>query len=78
MSKDKIILNIKVRPNAIESKVVEKNSNFWKVDISELPIKGRANKELISLLASEFQTPKSNIVIIRGLKSKEKLVKIVK
>ncbi|MBU1164825.1 DUF167 domain-containing protein [Patescibacteria group bacterium] len=75
---DEILLNIKVRLNAMESKVVEKNPSFWKVDISELPIKGRANRELISLLASEFKVPKSNIAIIRGLKAKEKLVRIIR
>jgi uncharacterized protein len=41
------------------------------------PIKGKANKELISLISKHFNIKPSNIKIIHGLFSKTKVIQIV-
>jgi len=41
------------------------------------PEKGEANKELVKKLARYFNTPTSNVRIVKGLKSRNKLVEIV-
>ncbi|MHA1783578.1 MAG: DUF167 domain-containing protein [Candidatus Helarchaeota archaeon] len=40
-------------------------------------MKGAANKELIKILAKHFNVSKSKVTIIKGIKSKDKLVKII-
>jgi hypothetical protein len=56
---------VTVENNEIEAGLVSK------------PEKGEANKELVRKLARHFNTPTSNVRIVRGLKSRNKLVKIV-
>ncbi|HDH50609.1 MAG TPA: DUF167 domain-containing protein, partial [Nitrospirae bacterium] len=47
-----------------------------KVKLSSPPVEGRANKELIAILAKEFRIPKKNVEIIRGKRSKNKVVRL--
>jgi hypothetical protein len=66
---------IKVIPNAKENKVV--GESILKVYLKAPPIEGKANKELIKILAKYFSVKKTNIRIVKGNKSKEKLVEII-
>ncbi|HET6590943.1 MAG TPA: DUF167 domain-containing protein [Candidatus Nitrosocosmicus sp.] len=54
------------------------NENAMEIDISinVLPIKGRANKEIIKKLSKYFNVKSSNIEIIHGKFSNTKRVKI--
>jgi len=46
------------------------------VDVSAPPDKGRANKELVVLIAKEFDIEKSDVTIIKGEKSRSKTLRI--
>jgi uncharacterized protein (TIGR00251 family) len=48
-----------------------------KARLKSSPIENRANLELIELLAKHYQVPKANVVIKKGLKSKNKIVEIL-
>jgi hypothetical protein len=47
------------------------------VGLTSRPEKGEANKELVKKLAGHFNISTSNIRIIKGLKSRNKIVDIV-
>ncbi|MEA2097539.1 MAG: DUF167 domain-containing protein [Patescibacteria group bacterium] len=47
-----------------------------KVYLTAVPIDGKANKELIKLLAKELNVSKSKINIIVGEKNKKKIIEI--
>jgi len=68
-------LRIKVVPNAKQNKLVEEPGRL-KVYLTAPAVEGKANKALIEFLAEHLRTRKSNISIIRGLKSREKVVEI--
>ncbi len=68
-------LNIKVIPNSKQEKVIQEE-NRLKVCLKSRALEGKANKALIQLLAKHFNTKKSNINIIIGLKSRKKVVEI--
>lgn len=68
-------LNIRVIPNAKQNKIV-KEENRLKVYLTAPPLQGKANKALIEFLAEHFQTQKSKIRIVRGERSREKVVEI--
>lgn len=55
---------------------IEINDNIYNIDIATKPIKGKANEALIKLLAKHFKTSKSQISIVKGQKSKNKLIEI--
>ena len=69
-------LTIKVITNAKQTEVVEEKNNHLKIKLKATPVKGKANAELIKLLSKKYKISKSKIEIIKGLTSKEKLIRI--
>ncbi|RZD17292.1 MAG: DUF167 domain-containing protein [Candidatus Acididesulfobacter guangdongensis] len=55
---------------------ITENVDKIKLYITERPINNKANEAIIKYLSEIFNTPKKNIEIIKGLKIKNKLVKI--
>ena len=68
--------NIKVIPKSSKTEIIEKKDNFLKIKLKAVPKKGKANAELIKFLAKYFKTAKSNIRIIKGETSGNKIVEI--
>jgi len=52
--------------------------NRIEIGLTSKPEKGEANKELVKKLADYFNTTTSNVRIVKGLKSKNKLVEILR
>lgn len=71
-----ITLKIKVEPRSSKSGIVGPYGDALKVKLTSPPVEGKANKELIEVLAKEFGIHKSDIEIISGQSSKNKTVKI--
>ncbi|MCP5463453.1 MAG: YggU family protein [Deltaproteobacteria bacterium] len=71
-------LTVKVIPNAKKTEITEDNPKeaFLKVRLSCPPVDGAANKELVKLLSKHFGVSKSKVKIIKGEKSREKIVEI--
>ena len=68
-------INIKVIPNAKKNSVCEEDGIF-KVYVNAPPVEGRANNSVIEVLSEYFNVRKSNIKIITGEKSRNKIVEI--
>lgn len=66
---------IKVITKASKNEIYFEN-NIIKVKITEIPENGKANKAIITLFSKKFKIPKKNIMIIKGEKSSNKIVKI--
>jgi uncharacterized protein (TIGR00251 family) len=66
-------INIKVIPNASKNEL-QKTADGYRAYVQSPPTDGKANATLIKLLSKEFGVPKSNIEIIRGLTTREKVV----
>lgn len=69
-------INVKVKPGAKSNKIVPENDQLV-VYLTDQPEKGKANKKLIAILSDYYNVSKSQITILRGQKSKEKLVDIL-
>jgi hypothetical protein len=74
--KDELILKIKVEPRSSRAGVVGQYGDALKVKLTSPPVEGKANKELIEILAKQFGVHKRNIEIISGHSSKNKLVRL--
>lgn len=70
-----MIINIKVIPNA-KKQNIKIESKGLKIHLKSKAQKGEANEELINLLASYFNIPKSSISIVKGAYSRDKLIEI--
>lgn len=71
-----ILLKIKVEPRSSKSEVVGPYGDGLKVKLTSPPVEGKANKELIEVLAKKFGISKKNVEIIAGQSSKHKTVKL--
>lgn len=67
---------VKVKPNAKKQAIEESVDGSLTVYLKSSPVDGKANKELIGLLADQFEVPKSQIRIKSGLSSRTKWVEI--
>ena len=72
-----IILTVKVIPNAKKPSIEEEEQNVYLVRVDAPAIGGKANKRLIELLAKHFNVKKSAVHIVRGEKSREKIIEII-
>lgn len=70
-----MLLNLKVIPHA-KKIIIKRQGGNLKVYLTAPAIEGKANNLLIEVLSGHFKVNKSSISIIRGEKSRHKLVKI--
>jgi uncharacterized protein (TIGR00251 family) len=70
------IIEIKVKPNSRVSLLEEKEDGTWFAQIKSSPVDGKANEELITLVAKHFQCRKSDVSIKSGASRRLKLIRI--
>jgi len=68
---------VKVRFDPSGQFVVDEATMEIKVSLRCVPVKGKANRELINIISKHFKIRPSNIKIIHGLYSKTKVIQIV-
>ena len=69
---------IKVTPNASSRVIQEIAPDQFKVRVCAPPERGKANEELVKMLSKHFRIGKSQIEIVGGKTSREKIVDIHK
>ncbi|MEH2204249.1 MAG: DUF167 domain-containing protein [Nostoc sp.] len=67
---------VKVKPNSKQQRIQEQSDGSLTVYLKSPPVDGKANEELIKLLADKFDVPKSHIRIKSGFSSRQKLMEI--
>lgn len=68
--------SVKVKPNSKRQSIEEQTDGSLTVHLKSPPVDGKANQELIKLLAEKFDVPKSKIRIKSGFSSRQKLIEI--
>ena len=71
-----MLLKVHVIPNSRQTSVTTTGENALEVRVDRPAMDGRANKRLLEILSEHYKTPKSNIAIVRGAKSRDKIVNI--
>jgi len=69
------VLTVRVIPNAKKNEIVEDGKNL-KIHVISPATDGKANNSVIAILSEYFGTKKSRIRIIKGYKSRKKVVEI--
>jgi uncharacterized protein (TIGR00251 family) len=70
------VVHIKVKPQSRVSTLNQTEDGSWLAQIKSLPVDGKANEELIALVAKQFGCAKSRVSIKSGAASKTKRVLI--
>lgn len=66
---------VKVKPNSRAEGIV-KEGDIFIVRVHELPREDKANQAVIKLLAKHFGVPRSQVRILSGLRSKNKIIEL--
>jgi len=71
-----MIIHIKVKPNSRASRLEQNQDGTWLAQLKSPPVDGKANEELVALVAKHFNRPKSDVSIKSGASSRNKLIEI--
>ena len=69
-------IKLRVIPRARHDKIDLDESGTYRVHITAAPVDGAANAAVIKMLAEYFKIPKSQIKIVRGDTSRDKIIEI--
>jgi uncharacterized protein (TIGR00251 family) len=71
-----VIITVRVKPNARASELVPGDDGAWEARLKAAPVEGKANAELLALVAARFGCAKSAVSIRSGAGARTKRVEI--
>ena len=71
-----IMLQVKVKPRARVSELSQAADGTWVAKLKSPPVDGKANEELLTLVAEKFRCRKADVTIKAGASGRTKLVRI--
>ena len=71
-----LTLNIKVKPKAKQNAILGIRADALLIAVTSPPDKGKANRAVIELIASELNIPRSAVEIISGKTNPQKVLRI--
>ena len=71
-----MFVSVRVYPNATKDEVLGFRDGVWQVRVAAPPVKGKANKELISFLSKVLGVGKNSVSIAQGHTSRSKLIAV--
>jgi uncharacterized protein (TIGR00251 family) len=69
-------IQVKVKPNARVSALERQADGSWLAQLKSPPVDGKANEELIALVARQFGKRKAQVSIRSGASGRMKLVQV--
>ncbi len=72
-----MFLNIKLIPRAKHNKIERINENNYKIHLTAPPVDNKANEALLDILAKNLRIRKSNLRIVKGEKTRNKVIEII-
>jgi uncharacterized protein (TIGR00251 family) len=71
-----VLMQVKVKPRSRTSELVRESDGTWLARLKAPPVDGRANRELLTLVAAHFKRPKAAVSIKSGTTGRLKIVKV--
>jgi uncharacterized protein (TIGR00251 family) len=73
-TREGILIKVRVQPRSSRNEVAGLQGDALKVRVTAPPVEGEANARLIELLADQFGLRRSDIEIVKGSSSRNKVV----
>jgi len=70
-------ISVKAKPNSREEKIEKLDDSSFVVSVKEPPVQGQANEAIIRALADYFNVSRSQVRIISGWISRQKILEII-
>ena len=71
-----MILRVKVKPGSRSSSLTQEPDGTWRAQLKSPPVDGKANEELVALIAAHFKCRKADVAIKSGASGRNKLIKV--
>ena len=71
-----VVLRVKVKPRAKASELSQAADGTWIAKLKSPPVDGKANEELVDLVAETFKCRKTAVTIKAGAAGRIKLVRV--
>lgn len=71
-----MILQVKVKPRSRTAGLEQLTDGTWVARLKSLPVDGKANAELVTLIAERFHCPKSSVSIRAGASGRLKIIRV--
>lgn len=72
-----MIYTVKIKFDSLDKFVLDNDNNEIELSVSSIPLKGKANNEIIQKISNYFNIKSNNVKILRGMHSKTKVVEIM-
>ena len=73
---NEVVLKVYLQPRSSKNEIVGPYRDGIKVRVTAAPVEGKANEALLRFLAKEFGVTPSSIEIVRGHRSREKIIRV--
>ena len=70
------VITVRAKPRSSVSSLERESSGTWIARLRASPVDGKANAELIALIAEHFGCSKSSVSVVSGASARTKLVRI--
>lgn len=70
------VLEVRVQPRASRPGLAGLHGDRLRIRLSSPPVDGRANEELVALVADAFGVPRARVTIEHGLSGRDKRVRV--
>jgi hypothetical protein len=70
------VIQVRVKPNSRASLLTQSEDGSWLAQVKSPPVDGKANEEVLELVARHFECRKSAVSIKSGASGRMKLVRI--
>jgi uncharacterized protein (TIGR00251 family) len=71
-----VLVRVRVTPNAKRAMVVRVAEASFEVKVDARAEDGRANKRLLEILSEHLEIPKSRISLVKGARSRDKVLEV--
>ncbi|HTX22506.1 MAG TPA: DUF167 domain-containing protein [Candidatus Aquilonibacter sp.] len=71
-----VLLSVKLQPRASKNEIGEPLGGELKIKVTAPPVDSAANEALLELLAEKLDCARSRIELVRGQKSRHKILKL--
>jgi len=69
-------VSVIVHPNSKKARIEKDLMEMLHIYVNAQPLEGKANKAVIGVLADFFKTKKNKIILLNGIKSKNKIFEV--
>lgn len=77
VSAGELTINVLAKPGSARAGILRATTEGLVIAVNAAPDKGKANDELVGIVAVELRLPRSAIMIVRGATSRKKHLRII-